>query len=134
MITAPSASGLPAPALPEPAAPGSYPRGAKVYPSLHHFAWADPRRIPSRERDFGLRWLTDPPDSPWRAAWVEATGELYVVQSGDPADGGGHVEVLGVAASVDGVSAALAGWGDRCGEPGSLNWLRRRCLEELGQS
>jgi hypothetical protein len=108
------------------ASPGSFVASGVTYPSVVEFVAGDRRRLRSRERDFGLRWMGPRSSSPWRAAWVEATGELYVVQSGDPQAGGGHVEVLALESELPAVERALAGWEDVCGEPGSLDWLRRR--------
>jgi hypothetical protein len=64
-------------------------------------------------------------DRSYRAAWIEDTGELYVVQAGAPSAGGGHVEVLG-ATDRDGVEAALLGWQSHCREEGSIQWIRGR--------
>ena len=114
---------LPATAPPiQRAANGSYEEG---YASVLDFALDDPRRAPSREEDIGLRWL-DADGRAHRAAWVEDTGELTLIQLGPPEDGGGHVEVLGVFADRDGLDEALSGWRDECGAPGSAEWLRER--------
>lgn len=93
------------------------------YPSLSSFYLADERRVSSREEDVGL-WWRDGVDGPMhRAAWVQATGELYLVQLGAPQDGGGQVEVLGVA-DHERLLVALDGWREECGTPDSLPWLR----------
>ena len=110
------------------ASPGSFVASGVTYPSVVEFVTGDRRRLRSRERDFGLRWMGPEASWPWRAAWVEATGELYVVQSGEPQAGGGHVEVLALESELRVIERALAGWEDLCGEPGSLDWLRRRAL------
>jgi hypothetical protein len=110
------------------ATPGSFTVTGASYPSLADFGWGDRRRLRSRERDFGLRWISAASPWPWRAAWVEGTGELYVVQSGEASAGGGHVEVLAVAFDLAAIDRALAGWEEVCGEPGSLDWLRQRAL------
>ena len=81
-------------------------------------------RLTSREIDFGVLWR-DGADSSYRAAWIEETGELYVVQAGQPSIGGGHVEVLGVTDRV-GVEAALEGWQTPAREHASVAWIRRR--------
>jgi hypothetical protein len=109
--------------MPEPprAAPGTYAETASTYASLDDFATADPRRLTSREVDFGLSWHDPSSGATYRAAWVEATGELYVVQAGDPQTGGGHVEVLAVTDRAA-IESALEGRDERT----SLAWVRRR--------
>jgi hypothetical protein len=109
--------------MPEPlrAAPGTYAESAGTYASVGDFAAADPRRLTSREVDFGLRWHDPASGATYRAAWVEATGELYVVQAGDPGTGGGHVEVLAVTDRAT-IESALQGRPERA----SLAWVRRR--------
>jgi len=106
------------------AEPGSYPSGDHTYASMEDFVRADLDRLSSREIDFGVLWR-DGVDSSYRAAWIEETGELYVVQAGPPSGGGGHVEVLGVTDRV-GVEAALEGWQPRAQEHASIAWIRRR--------
>jgi hypothetical protein len=106
------------------AAPGSYPDTPSTFGSLTVFAGARPARIASRERDFGLAWRDGA--AVYRAAWVEDTGELYVVQLGEPQEGGGHVELLAVGAGLEQTRRALLGWRTWCGREGSLDWLRRR--------
>ena len=73
----------------------------------------------------GLRWLGSD-GRVYRAAWVEDTGELTLIQLGRPGDGGGHVEVLGVFAGRAELEHALAGWREECGSPVSADWLRDR--------
>jgi hypothetical protein len=84
------------------------------------FLSADRRRVASRETDFGLHWRGDGKTT-YRAAWIEATGELYVVQSGSPLDGGGHVEVLAVTERAA-IENALDGHSGHA----SVAWMRRR--------
>ena len=84
-----------------------------------------PLRGPSREEDVGLRWL-DAEGRVHRAAWVEDTGELILVQLGLPTEGGGHVEVLGAFGDREELEEALSGWRDKCGRPESAEWLRER--------
>ena len=108
------------------AEPGSYPGGPDTYASLDEFVRADPARLTSREVDFGVLWRERSSASrSYRAAWIEQTGELYVVQAGPPGEGGGHVEVLGTTDRA-GVEAALRGWQDQCRREGSLAWIRSR--------
>ena len=96
------------------------------FPSLVAFYNAEKARLASREHDVGL-WWRDGADGPLhRAAWIEATGELYLVRLGAPAEGGGRVEVLARVADEPRLERMLVGWRERCGEPGSLTWLRRR--------
>jgi hypothetical protein len=62
-------------------------------PTLETFYASDPRRRESRERDIGLAWR-GARGGTYRAAWIEATEELYVIRHGHPGEGGGTVEVL----------------------------------------
>jgi hypothetical protein len=117
--------GPPLPAEPPPlmrAAQGSYPKDA--YASLIDFAGTDVRRLTSRERDLGLVWRDG--ERLFRAALVEETRELYVVQLGPREDGGGHVQVLGTVQEGADVDRMLAGWRDAARRPDSLRWLRGR--------
>ena len=61
----------------------------------------------------------------YRAAFVEATGELYVMQH-EGMRGGGRVQVLGRFDSFAELHRVVAGWEDVCGEPGSIDWLLAR--------
>ncbi len=99
---------------------------ATRYPTLVAFYRADPARLASRERDVGLWWRSSKEGPMHRAAWIEDTGELYVVRLGPAADGGGTVEVIGRVPDAQRLERALTGWRERCGLPGSLQWLRMR--------
>jgi hypothetical protein len=101
-------------------------KAAQGYPSLVDFYNADPARLSSREQDVGL-WWRERADGPLhRAAWIADTGELYLARLGPREEGGGGVEVLARVADADRLERMLGGWRERCGEPGSLQWLRRR--------
>jgi hypothetical protein len=101
-------------------------KAAQRYPSLGDFYNADPARLSSREQDVGL-WWRERADGPLhRAAWIADTGELYLACLGPREEGGGGVEVLARVADADRLERMLGGWRERCGEPGSLQWLRRR--------
>jgi hypothetical protein len=101
------------------------PRRAR-YRSLTHFYTADERRVHSRERDVGL-WWRERADGPLhRAAWVNDTGELYLVRLGPPDQGGGEVEVLATVSDHERMESVLEGWREQCGRPRSLTWLRER--------
>ncbi len=104
------------------------------YPSLVAFYSADAARLTSRERDVGLWWRSDEEGPMHRAAWVHDTGELYLVRLGPAAEGGGGVEVIARVSDADALERALRGWRERCGMPGSLEWLRVRAarLGRLG--
>ena len=104
------------------------------YRSLASFYTSDERRIHSRELDVGLWWREEADGPLHRAAWVSVTGELYLVRLGPVAEGGGRVEVLGLAADGEQLESALDGWRKRCGEPGSLSWLRERTALRLPAS
>ena len=102
-----------------------------TYPSLGAFYIADRRRATSRERDLGLWWRGDGPHAPtFRAAYVEATGELYVMQHEGTA-GGGQVEVLGRFRSFAELHRRMRGWEDVCGDAGSVDWLFARAPRPL---
>ena len=90
-----------------------------TYLSLGAFYAADKRRDISREHDLGLWWLGDDWHAPrFRAAWVAQTGELYLMQhEGTP--GGGRVDVVATAGSLDEIEERLEGWRDVVGEWGS---------------
>ena len=104
--------------------PSSHP----TYPSLGDFYFADSRRLSSPECDLGLWWRMTSFGSPtFRAAYVEATGEIYVMQH-EGLPGGGRIEVVATRDSLDAVLADLAGMDDVCGEPGSLWWLLDRLV------
>jgi len=97
--------------------------------SLARFYAADPRRLDSRELDVGLWWREDAEGPLHRAAWVGATGELYLVRLGPSEHGGGHVEVLATVADRERLESMLEGWRERCGRPRSLGWLRERAAQ-----
>lgn len=111
------------------AQPGSYPDDPSSYPSLLEFARAHLPRIHSSERDFGLHWRNEA--NVYRAAWIEDTRELYLVQLGPPAEGGGHVRLLATGADFDQVEAAVAGWQEAIHDHDSLNWLLDRVNRHL---
>ena len=69
-------------------------RRGRSYASLADFYDGDARRLSSPERDVGLWWRDADGEPLHRAAWVEDTGELYIVRADDGEDGGGSVEVL----------------------------------------
>jgi hypothetical protein len=95
---------------------------ARTYPSLDAFYAADPRRRHSRERDVGLFWRGEG-SATFRAAWVQETGEVYLVAHGHPMDGGGTVDVLARRFGLGELNAALRGYRDVCGRRGSLHWF-----------
>ena len=103
----------------------------KTYLSLGAFYAGDRRRATSRERDVGLWWRAGGPfPRSYRAAFVEATGELYVMQH-EGMRGGGRVHVLGRFDSFAELHRVVAGWEEVCGEPGSIDWLLARVGREL---
>lgn len=112
------------PPLPE-AAAGSFEPSESSYQSIVAFIREDDRRMNSREYDIGLTWRDASTGHTYRAAWIEATGELFVVQCGTPDDGGGHVEVLVTGCDEERLSRVLPGWRELVGPMGSLDVLRR---------
>jgi hypothetical protein len=96
-----------------------------TYDSIVEFIYERPRRLYSRERDVGLRWRDGA--ALFRAAWIEDTGELYLVQLGPPEAGGGHVELLAPGVAIDDLGDAVSGWREAQDEGDhSLDWLRGR--------
>jgi hypothetical protein len=104
------------------------------YPSLASFYTADERRIRSRELDVGLWWREQQEGPLHRAAWVNDTGELYLVRLGPPAEGGGRVELLARVDEREQLERVLDGWREHCGEPRSLSWLRERAARLSGRA
>jgi hypothetical protein len=96
-----------------------------VYPSLEAFYAGDSRRRLSRERDIGLMWRARHGRS-FRAAWVQETGEVYLVRHGHPLDGGGVVCVEDRRFELRELLEAVAGYREVCGRPSSLAWLVER--------
>jgi hypothetical protein len=99
---------------------------ANRYPSLVSFYRADRRRRSSPEQDLGLWWRVGVRGPLYRAAWVRATGELYVTRLGRLQDPGGEVLVLGQARDRGHLETVLKGWRDVCPQPDSMSWLRHR--------
>ncbi|HYI35515.1 MAG TPA: hypothetical protein VEX39_02835 [Thermoleophilaceae bacterium] len=97
----------------------------KRYTALAAFYASDERRRSSRETDLGLWWRGERGLPSFRAAWVEATGEVYLVQHG-PAPRAGEVTVLGRETSRPRLMRRLGDWRTICGRPGSVDWLRSR--------
>jgi hypothetical protein len=107
------------------AAPGSYRSGPFAYSSIAAFVRADAARLQSPESDLGLHWRDR--GVLYRAAWIEETGEVYIVQLGPSEQGGGHVELLAVGLSRAQLQAALRGWRE-AHERQELQWLRDRLV------
>jgi hypothetical protein len=107
------------------AGPGSYEERSATYRSIVAFVDERPQRLYSRERDVGLRWRDG--TAIYRAAWIQDTGELYLVQLGAPDQGGGHVELLAAGLKIEELEGAVSGWRE-AQEDGdhSLDWLRDR--------
>jgi hypothetical protein len=95
-----------------------------TYPSLEAFYAGDQRRRESRERDVGLFWRGRG-GATYRAAWVQATGELYVLEHGRPHCRGGFLRVVGRYGARD-LEETFAGWREECGRRRSLDWLLDR--------
>jgi len=106
---------------------------ARTYISLAAFYASDPARRRSRERDIGLWWRSKRGPT-YRAAWVQDTGELYLVQHGLTGHGGGSVHLLGEPLSLDEVERRLDGWKDVVGTPGSFEWLQARVMGSGGRT
>jgi hypothetical protein len=96
-----------------------------TYPSLDAFYAGDRRRRSSRERDVGLFWRGRG-GATYRAAWVQATGEVYLLKHGRPDCKGGPVRLIGRCYTSREVEEMLAGWRDVVGRAHSLDWLLDR--------
>ena len=107
------------------AADGSFEPTDRSYQSIISFIREDDRRMRSREYDIGLTWRDPKTGHTYRAAWVEQTGELFVVQNGTPDEGGGHVEVLVTGCDEERLNRMLPGWRELVGPMGSLDVLRQ---------
>jgi hypothetical protein len=99
-----------------------------TYPSLDAFYVGDDRRRTSRERDVGLFWRGRG-GATYRAAWVQATGELYVLEHGRPHCRGGFLRVIGRYGARE-LEETFAGWREECGRARSLDWLLERAKTE----
>ena len=97
----------------------------RTYLSLSAFYASDAHRRTSRERDLGLFWRSRQGPT-FRAAWVEATREVYLFQHALGAPGGGTVHLLAPELGAGELDRRLAGWRDVCGSPGSFEWLLAR--------
>jgi hypothetical protein len=83
-----------------------------------------PRRGPSIERDYGLRWRSAK-NTTYRAAWIADREELYSVRHG----GSERAEVTVLARlGAEALDRALAGWRRICDSDrrGSYEWLLDR--------
>ena len=97
-----------------------------TFATLRAFHAAHPLRRRSAEVDFGRPWRTGAFGPAYRAAWLPATGELFVVRLGASAAGGGAVEVLAHVPDGDVLAELLRGWQRAVGGLDSIRWLRGR--------
>jgi hypothetical protein len=102
---------------------------ATSYPSLEAFYAEGRARRHSRERDVGLMWR-GAGGATFRAAWVQETGEVYLVMHGHPMEGGGIVHLLERHFGLAELLRAVNGYSDVCGTAGSLRWFLERTAEE----
>jgi hypothetical protein len=105
----------------------------EFYATPHSFYAADQRRRRSHQRDFGHLWRGRR-GATYRAAWVQATGELYIVRHGHPHAGGGTVGVTERRFGLGELHTVLSGYEDVCGRAGSLGWLLERISARSGRS
>jgi hypothetical protein len=98
--------------------------------TLAAYQAADRRRQASRDVLFGSTWYTRQDLPPWRAAWVQATGEFIVVclHGAQEADHG-PVRLLGRFPDLGFLEVALRAWPQVAGWAGSLAWLEHRVAE-----
>jgi hypothetical protein len=110
--------------------PGPQHRRSALLPSwstLAAYREADPRRRVSREVLFGSNWCTRQDLPPWRAAWVQATGEFIVVRLDAVREAEcGPVRLLGRFPDLGVLEIGLRAWPNVHGWAGSLPWLEAR--------
>ena len=90
-------------------------------------------RRESAEFEFGSEW-TDASDNEYELSWVEATGELYIVNEdifgdflvSDEMINDLTVVVIGKVPSLAGLEDQLRGWEDAMLDENSLAWLYER--------
>jgi hypothetical protein len=79
---------------------------------------------------FGSTWYTRREQPPWRAVWVQATGEFIVVRlDGAREAEHGPVRLLDTFPELGVLEVALRAWPHAAGWAGSLPWLERRIVE-----
>jgi hypothetical protein len=105
-------------------------RAGMTWSSYSEFLADDPARWKTQPLKFGNEWSDDSSDGPnrhWRAAWNQATGELYVHRW----PRAGAVLVLAVCERTNEsiLSQRLAGWQKQETVHGSLRWLWSRAQE-----
>jgi hypothetical protein len=101
--------------------------GLPSWATLAAYLAGDPRRRDSREVLFGSNWYTREDLPPWRAVWVQATGEFIVVRLDaiEEADCG-PVRLLGTFPHLGVVEIGLRAWPRMHEWAGSLQWLEAR--------
>lgn len=124
----------------------------EAYPDREAFYDANPEARGSGESDYGVWWRDDDRGT-WRISWVHATGDVYAVRAPRPAPRdttyAGWLQLAGLYGArmpvvvlgnvgklrstgpdafdhTEPLEAILPGWGERCGELGSLAWAVRR--------
>jgi hypothetical protein len=105
-------------------------RGAlPSWSTLAAYQAGDPRRRASREVLFGSNWYTRQDLPPWRAAWVQATGEFIVVRLDAVRETEcGPVRLLGTFPDLEVLEIGLRAWPRVAGWAGSLPWLEARVV------
>jgi hypothetical protein len=97
-----------------------------TFSSIGAFHAADPLRARSIEVDFGEPWRTAGFGPSYRAAWLPATGEVFLVRLGAIPPGAGRVELLAHVPDEGVLAQMLSGWQRVCGGFDSVRWLRAR--------
>jgi hypothetical protein len=101
------------------------------YPSLSAYYEEDVRREQSREVDCGVLWTTLADFSPqWRVTWVEKTGEVYAYNQRRGAEE--KLVVIGIVEEEEELERLIAGYAERCGQPGELKWIVDKLQHTLG--
>jgi hypothetical protein len=113
--------------------PGPKPRPAaspRSWSTLAAYQAGDARRRASREVLFGSTWYTRRDLPPWRAVWVQATGEFIVVRLAGAREAEHWlVRLLGRFPDLGVLEIALRPWPHVAGWARSLPWLERRVAE-----
>ena len=115
------------------------------FPTLMDFYNHDTQRLTSPEADYGVHWRLSPWPNSWRVSYVQKTGEIYAVHSGDPSPG--PVLVLGAVPPdpqprgpfgretyYQTLDKILEGYPNHCGRKNGLTWVWEKLQDYQARS